>query len=332
MVLNLVILIGILLIFAFFSTKIGSSVIDYFSFFVDGQKYSFSVSELHLLWRVGKNVNLKNKSRLFWSVNALQEAITFLTTQVERVTDGTEKAKLTSLLSKLYDFRTKVELETVQKKRGLEHTSQIKQGQICVLVFPHFGQFYANVTENNSKSIQLRSIGELPMAFNFKATDEVSIYLWREGDAGYLIKSHILNITQTNAGTIFNFSHSKDIIRTQKRKSVRAKADFQALLFPQHPDTPANVLPESVNGVKCNIKDISEDGALVFARGKCVKGMRAKLQFRIADKDIVMFVKAIRFVYSTSQNISKIHFHSEKISAEDKNAILSYVYEIVHVD
>lgn len=325
---HLIFLIFILTIISFFSTAFGSAIIDYLNFFVEGQKYNFSVAELHLLWKVAKASKIRNKTRLFWSIQALQETIAVLSNRINLTQDAEEKEKLTDLLSKLYGFRTKVELETLQKKRGVQSTDRINIGQVCVLVFPNFGQFYATLIENNIAGLKFRSIGELPKAFNFKFTGSMNVYFWRQGDAGYLFTTDIKDISQSNAGTVFFTSHSKNIIRTQKRKSVRAKANFPALLFPQHPETPANVMPEVINGVKCVIKDISEDGALVLVKGKCVKGMRAKLQFEIAGKEIVMFVKAIRFTYSTSQKMSKIHFHCEKVREDSKNDILSYVYEI----
>lgn len=326
---KLVFIICILLVVGFFSTKLGARIIDYFSFFVEGQKYNFSVGELRLLWQVGNQAQLKHKTRLFWSVFAIQDAISVLTQNISVTADLKERERLNALLSKLYDFRTKIELETVQKKRGLETTDQIKIGQICVLVFTNFGQFYATVIENNKNKILLRCVGELPKAFNFQYKGDLSVYLWRKGDAGYIFKTQVVKIQQTNAGTVFTVTPSNDIIRTQKRRSVRAKANFNALLYPQHPDTPANTIPEVINGVKCVVRDISEDGALILAKGKCVKGMRAKLQFELGGTEIVMFVKVIRFLYSEPQNLSKIHVHCEKITMEARNAILSYVYEIV---
>lgn len=328
MVGNLALLILVLGVIALFSTKIGSSIIDYFSFYVEGQKSSFSAAELHLLWQVAKKTNLKHRTRLFWSVTALNEAIGYLSKQVASEIDESEKEKLTSLLSKIYSVRTKVELESAQKHRGLENTSQIKLGQICVLVFKELGQFYATLIENTNNYIQLRSVSDIPKTFNFGYTADVSVYVWRTGDAGYIFKTQVIKIEQTNSGTIFTLAHSKDIIRTQKRTSVRAPADFQALLFLQHPDTAANTLPEHINGVKCRIKDISEGGAQVIVKGKAVGGMRAKLQFEIAGTQVVMFVKAIRFVYSNPQHLSRIHFSCEKLSDKGRNAILSYVYRI----
>ncbi|MEL3908877.1 MAG: PilZ domain-containing protein [Treponemataceae bacterium] len=324
----LIIVVLILTILAFFSTAFGETIIDYFSFFVEGQKYDFLIAELHLLWKVSKKANIKNRTRLFWSVAAVEEAIYFLTKQQTTTIDLTEKEKLTKLLSKLYDFRTKIELESVQKKRGLESTSQIRPGQICVLVFAELGQFYASVIENVRGKIVLRSVGEIPKTFNFDYKGDVSVYLWRKGDAGYIFKTQVLGIEYTNTGTLFTIAPSRNVMRTQKRKSVRAVANFPALLYVQHPETVPNILPETVNGVKCIVKDISEDGAQILVKGRAVNGMRAKLQFELAPTKVVMFVKTIRFVYSNSQNISKVHMSCEKISDESRNAILSYVYRI----
>lgn len=327
MVTNLSIMVLILAIIAFFSTTIGSSIIDYFNFYSEGKKNNFSNAQLQSLWKALKDSHIKEKSRIFLSNKTLQEATAILINKSNLLVDTTEKKLLNELVTKLYDIRTTIELEKGKIESILKSTNEITVGQICVLVFINVGQFYANLIENNQSGLKFRSIGELPKTYNFKNADDVTVYLWKKNDAGYVFKTTITNIERTNAGTVFFAKHSKKIIRTQKRKSIRAESDFDALLFLQHPQTPANIIPESINGVKCKIKDISEDGALVFVKGRAVKGLKAKLQFELETQKIVMFVKSTSFIYSTSQHISKIHFFCEKISEENRNAVLSYVYK-----
>ncbi len=306
-------------------TKPGRGVLDFFKFFVEGQKYNFSIPNLRLLWKATSHAGLDDRTRVFWSVGALDECIKIIVSQAESASNE-KKEEIKSLLTKLYDYRTKVELEHVRKKRKLESTLEISIGQVCIMIFPNIGAVHGQITENTRFGLKIKPLVDISSKLQKPNEMLISIYFWRAEDAGYFFKSNILSAGHQDTNFFLVFKQTRNIIRTQKRKSVRAECDLPALLFPLHADTVDNTIPEISGGVKCSIKDISEDGAMLLVKGECKKGIKIKLQFSILQKDIVMFGKIVRFVYDMKSNRSRVHFQCLKLDKDAKNIILSYVY------
>ena len=128
---------------------------------------------------------------------------------------------------------------------------------------------------------------------------------------------------------VLYIAHSHSLIRSQKRKSVRARCSIYAQMYLVKPgDTLDNAL-EPEPGMKCLIEDLSEDGAMVIIGGKAVKDMQIKLQFMVHDVLIVMagVIRAVDFNKETNQ--SRIHFESGMLNARMRNAVLTFVYNVL---
>lgn len=315
-------------------TKAGRTVSEPIYFFAEGKDKGFSFSDLSLLWRTGLYVGLENKSSLFWSVTALDECIKFIARQVENPINDQTAEKMQKVLNKLYAYRTKVELEQIQKRRSLTSTHEIYHGQICIIIIPNENTVYAKVVANKHDALVFALFDASAERAEkiFWQGKPVRIYFWRQKDAGYIFQSTVINSQKRENRMELLVQHSNKIVRTQKRKSVRAVCDFQALIFPMHETEPYNSAYETVGGVKCMLKDISEDGAMIFVRGKAARGVRLKLQFKIKDTPIVMCGKIVRFIYDQPTNKSRVHFQCEFLEQKMKNIILSFVYNIASED
>ncbi|UTC63718.1 PilZ domain-containing protein [Treponema sp. OMZ 788] len=326
----IVFVIVFLLLMAFSFTLPGRKFLDSIRFFTEGKDRGFLFSNLLLLWRTANYVGLEDKSRLFWSVAALDECIRFIARQVENKLDADVSQKMQILLNKLYDYRTKIELEEVQKKRRLESTHEIYIGQICILFVPRETTVYGKLMANTKDELVFAlfdASAERAEKVNWQ-NKAIKVYFWKQNDAGYVFTSESVKAKKIDDRIEISVKHSKKMLRTQKRKSVRASCDIEGLMFPLRAGDPYNADYETQGGVKSNVKDISEDGAMFFVRGKAAKGIRMKLQFKLKNTEIVMCGKIVRFVYDQPSNKSRIHFQCEFLDQRMKNAILSYIYNI----
>ncbi|UTC79098.1 PilZ domain-containing protein [Treponema sp. OMZ 799] len=326
----IVFVIVFLLLVAFSFTLPGRRFLDSIRFFTEGKDRGFLFSNLLLLWRTANYVGLEDKTRLFWSVAALDECIRFIARQVENKLDADVSQKMQILLNKLYDYRTKIELEEVQKKRRLESTHEIYIGQICILFVPRETTVYGKLMANTKDELVFAlfdASAERAEKVNWQ-NKAIKVYFWKQNDAGYVFVSESAKAKKIDDRIEVYVKHSKKIVRTQKRKSVRASCDIEGLMFPLRAGDPYNSDYETQGGVKTNVKDISEDGAMFFVRGKAAKGIRMKLQFKLKNTEIVMCGKIVRFVYDQPLNKSRIHFQCEFLDQRMKNAILSYIYNI----
>ena len=327
----LIIFVVVFLLFMAFSfTLPGRKFFDLIRFFTDGKDRGFLFSNLLLLWRTASYVGLEDKSRLFWSVAALDECIRFIARQVENKLDTDVSQKMQLLLNKLYDYRTKIELEEVQKKRRLESTHEIYIGQICIIFVPRETTVYGKLTANTKDRLVFAlydASADRAEKVNWQ-NKAIKVYFWKQNDAGYVFTSEAVKAKKIDDRIEIYVRHSKKMVRTQKRKSVRASCDIEGLMFPLRTGDPYNSDYETQGGVKSNVKDISEDGAMFFVRGKAAKGIRMKLQFTLKNTEIVMCGKIVRFIYDQPSNKSRVHFQCEFLDQKMKNVILSYIYNI----
>ena len=193
------------------------------------------------------------------------------------------------------------------------------------------GSIYVRVEEVKDEYIRLMSFDSSSQkASKHKwQKDYAQLYFWRRCDAGYFFVTTVLAGKKVKSGYELHISHAKDIKRAQKRKSVRATCNFNALLFPLHQMLEYNEIYEKKGGVSCHVKNISEDGAMLYVKGKAKKSVNIKLQLKINNKNVVMCGYIVRFIYDDKSNTSKVHFNATKVSEAHRNIILSFVYNII---
>jgi c-di-GMP-binding flagellar brake protein YcgR len=302
---------------------------DNIKFFSTGLDSGFKLTEIFLLWKLAKIANLQDPLTLYWSLPALEKGIAATISNAKN--NGLEHSKKTQdFLAKLYAYRTKLELNPKNKK-GLTSTKYIDVGQKIRVILKGRGVFSAEVL-NNSKDL----IISLPLQNNqitIAGVDWVgmmmSVYLWRKDDAAYVFDTYVRENSMFNGKSVLCLSHTDNLLRTQKRRSVRCECHIYAQMYIIKSETADLKSMETQPGLKCLLEDISEDGALIKIGGKGVSNLHIKLQFTIGESFIVMsgFVRGVE--YDEEKNQSKLHFECTYIDTPMKNAILSYVYNVI---
>ncbi|MEE0879643.1 MAG: PilZ domain-containing protein [Treponemataceae bacterium] len=302
---------------------------DNIKFFSTGLDSGFKLTEIYLLWKLAKIADLEDPLTLYWSLPALEKGIAATISNAKN--NGLEHSKKTQdFLAKLYAYRTKLELNPKNKK-GLTSTKFIDVGQKIRVILKGRGVFSAEVL-NNSKDL----IISLPLQNNqitIAGVDWVgmmmSVYLWRKDDAAYVFDTYVRENSMFNGKSVLCLSHTDNLLRTQKRRSVRCECHIYAQMYIIKSETADLKSMETQPGLKCLLEDISEDGALIRIGGKGVSNLHIKLQFTIGESFIVMsgFVRGVE--YDEEKNQSKLHFECTYIDTPMKNAILSYVYNVI---
>ncbi len=302
---------------------------DNIKFFSTGMDSGFKISEIFLLWKLSNLTGLEDPCSLYWSLPSLEKGIA--ATIANAKDEGLEHSKKTQdFLAKLYSYRTKLELNPKNKK-GLSSTKYIDVGQKIRVILKGRGVFSSEVL-NNSKDL----IISLPLQDNkitIAGVDWVglmmSVYLWRKDDAAYVFDTYVRENSMFNGKSVLCLSHTDNLLRTQKRRSVRCECHIYAQMYIIKSETADLRSMETQPGLKCLLEDISEDGALIRIGGKGVSNLQIKLQFTIGESFIVMsgIVRGVEF--DEEKNQSKLHFECTHIDTPMKNAILSYVYNVI---
>lgn len=316
----ILVLLALIRVLAIFKDKI--------KFYVAGFDSGFNPLQISLLWKLSNSSHLTDPTSLFWSVSVLDKAITQLIT-IEKAQGTNESASFQSFLSKLYEFRTKIELES--RKKGLESTRNLDAGQQIRIILRGSGVFSSKITAvSRDLVIQLpKKEGKILISGLDWIGKNISVYFWRKNDAAYVFDTVVKESSMYNGENVLYLGHSTDLLRTQKRRSIRCACHMYAQMYVVRSETADLLHVETEPGLKCLLEDISEDGALIRIGGKGVKNLQIKLQFTIADSFIVMAGLVRGVEYDAEKKQSLLHFECTHLSPQMKNAVLSYVYNVL---
>ncbi len=298
-------------------------------FYITGLDQKFSFSDLNLLWKVSQLCDLDYPKALFWSMPSLTKCMSHITSQA--ASNGTENDPATqSLITKLFDYRTKLQNQTDDKK-GIESTMYLNREQKLRIILPGKGVFSSRILNNGKELIIAvpRQKDMIPFTAEEWVGKFVSVYLWRKGDARYVFDSTVTGHGLFVGESSISLRHSSNLIRTQKRKAVRAKCEIKANLYIITSEKIDYNAVETQNGYKCLIEDISEAGALIRIGGKGASNVQIKLQFNIQNMLIVMFGVVRTVEYNEASNQSLLHFECIHLDPTMKNEVLSYVYNML---
>ena len=296
------------------------------NFFITGLDSGFSFKEISLLWNAAELCNLEQPTSLFYSLPSLTKCMT----QISEMTSADNSQKNQLIMTKLFNYRTKIQNEADDKK-GMTTTHSLDKGQTLRIILPGKGVFASEIVGNgNFLVINVpRQKNLIPFTGEDWVGKVISVYPWRKGDARY-----VFDTTVTQSGLFLGKSalflkHSSNLVRTQKRKAVRVKCQIHGMLYIIKKDKIDINAIETQNGFRCLIEDISEAGALIRIGGKGVQNVKIKLQFNVHNK-LILMVGVVRTVeFNEEQNQSLLHFECTHIETSMRNEVLKFVYNMM---
>jgi c-di-GMP-binding flagellar brake protein YcgR len=324
-----VVLIGFLIVaglFLFFVLRGGGFSFPWLEFYVRGKESGFRLQEINLLRHVAVDNKLKDPASLFWSERVLDRCIRGTIIRF-RSRNQMQNPKALDFLNKLFDFRKQVEFSLPKYRVGIRSTRNIPPGQRIRIPFPGAGVYESQIVENMRKylAIAYPKGKALPPGFSWEG-QKIQVYFWRPEDAGYYFESKVLGDYLDRKYPILHIAHSDNLIRNQRRGSIRAPFSGAASLYPLKSISQASEVPESSPGYRCKMLDISEDGFAVIVGGQAKAGLPIKVQFELDGEMVVMCgtVKGVTFNQQKKQSI--LHVQAVKPSIPTKVHILTYVY------
>ena len=296
-------------------------------FLAKGKDEGFSMKEIELLHELAIKSKLEEPTALFFSQERLDECIKSLVKTMRL--SGKENGKDEhDFLSKLYDYRHKIEMEKPRNKHGISNSRQISEGQHFRVMLKGIGVFQAHIITNNSQHMAISKPvsekHELPESFSWKG-ESLSIYFWRNEDAGYTFNSTVQEEMFSKGLPCLKISHSESLNRTQKRKSIRVRVQKPAFLYPiTHEDDAGK--PEVVSGIKCVLQDLSDTGCAVSVGGKASTNMRLKIQFVLNNSVICMSGTVRSLKYNEEQQKSLVRIESDPLPIEMRNHVMGEIF------
>ncbi len=307
---------------------------EYLRFMSLGLDYGFNMSEIRTLWKLSRECDLDNPIALYLSVPALNNCISKIIMEA-RKTNSESNFQTQNFLTKLYKYRTKIAL-AAQEKRGLEDTRHLDEGQKLRLIYHGKGVFSSKILNNGRelvislpRQIDKKTGTSITLPSEAWEGQKVSVYLWRKGDACYAFDTIVFTAAVFRGETALFLKHSDKLDRAQKRQSIRCNCEIYAQMYIIKSEVVNYSAVDVEPGYKCLLEDISEDGAMIRIGGKGKNNVQIKLQFEI-NETFVMMHGVIRAVeYNKQLDQSRLHFECVHIEPAMRNAILTYVYNVI---
>lgn len=320
--------IGILLFLLIWLRKAGGGNFPWIQFYTKGKESGFTMKECNLLRKVAVENRLENPTSLFWSIKTLDRSIRGTVIKLRQ--DGTANDEESVLfLNKLYDFRARVELNLPKYKLGIKSSRKIVTHQRLKVTVPGVGTYGCQVVENLRRylAISYPEGPTLPAGFSWSG-QILSVYFWRGDDAGYMFESKVLEDFSDQKYSILHIAHSDNLIRSQKRSSVRAVVNRGGSLFLLKNINEATESLERRPGLRCRILDVSTGGAAILIGGRARVGTAVKIQMRLPESTIVMCGVLKGVSYNQKKNQSVLHLQAVPLSPTMLNTVHAYVYNI----
>jgi c-di-GMP-binding flagellar brake protein YcgR len=301
---------------------------EWIQFFARGKDSGFSFKELELLRRLAVKTNLEDPTALFWSQQKLDQCIKVMARMSREAGEG-ESQEIQEFLSKLYDYRKKLELEKPKAMHGVTDTHQLLEEQRVRVLLSGTGVFGSYIIKNTKEymTIARPSGPNLPQSFGWKSA-HLSIYFWRNEDAGYVFDSDVIDEVYSKGLEALQITHTTSVFRTQKRKSVRIKTSLPAFLYLLEETEAADQL-ETKPGLKCVVDDLSDGGCALSIGGKTAPGLRVKVQFEL-DNDPLIMTGTVRSVdFKEKDNKSLLHIEADELPLVTRNHILAQVFGLI---
>jgi c-di-GMP-binding flagellar brake protein YcgR len=303
----------------------GGNSASWLQFFARGKDAGFAFKEIELLRRLAVRSELEDPISLFWSQNQLDVCIRSLVRSMN-LSGGESEIGSHDFLSKLYDYRKKIEMDKPVNKNGITNSRQISDGQNLRILVSGSGVFKSQIVKITNQYITIsRPVStKLTGTFSWQGL-KLSVYFWRENDAGYVFDSDVFDEVYSKGIASLKISHSDSLFRTQKRKSIRVKLHKSAFLYLLAGEDDANKI-EVNPGLKCFLEDLSDTGCAVTIGGKAAPGLRVKVQFALNNTPVIMTGTVRSVEYKEDLNRSLLHIESDPMAIETRNQILGEVF------
>jgi len=322
-VLVFIVIIGIVLVLIL--TLADKKKTGWIQFYATGKDSGFSFREIELLHKLASKARLENPTSLFISQSQLDDCIRSLV-QTMRLSGKTDDKGNQDFLSKLYDYRKKLEFQKPRIKNGISNSRQISEGQNLRVLVKGTGVLPSQVVKATNQYLTLSrpSSGKLPKSFSWQG-QKISVYFWREEDAGYVFDTEVMDEVFSKGIASLKIAHSDSLFRTQKRESVRLKMHKAAFLYPLNSDEDLTSI-ETNPGLKCFLEDLSDTGCAIAIGGKAASDMRIKVQFALNNTPVCMSGTVNSFEYKEDVNRSILHVAADPLPIEVRNLILGEVF------
>jgi len=322
----------IFLIIAFYFTRLkkeGSG--GWIQFYSKGKEAGFTVKDMEQLKQLAVSCRIKDPATIFKSHKQFETIIRSLVNSA-RSSGEINDLSVQDFLSRIFDYCKKIEMSESDTKNSITNSRQISEGQSLKVLVQGTGVFNSEVIKNfgNYLTISRPINSKITTSMQWHGL-KISIYFWREDDAGYVFDTDVIDEVFSKGISSLKVEHNDALFRTQKRKSLRIKIVKEAFLYLVNEiDNPHRL--EKSAGLRCLLEDISDTGCAFRVSGRALDGLRLKVQFSL-NKIPICIPGTVRSVdFNSEANVSLVHMEADTLPIWTRNHILCEVFNFLPED
>ena len=297
-------------------------------FFAKGKEAGFSARDMDQLRRLAVNCNIKDMASIFKSYKQFALIIRNMIYSA-RTSGELNDPSVQDFLSRLFDYCEKIGMQTSENEVRISTSRQISEGQVLKILVPDTGVYKSEVVKNfgNYLTISRPVNSKLSASMQWNGL-KISVYFWREDDAGYVFDSEVIDEVFSKGISSLKIEHNDSLFRTQKRKSLRIRYNKMAFLYMiNNTDNPHRL--ETSAGLRCMLEDISDTGCAFRVNGQATVGLRLKVQF-LLDRVPICIPGIVRSVdYKQEADSSMVHMEADMLPIRTRNQILCEVFDLM---
>ena len=321
---SLVILVAALFFTRYKNDNSGS----WLQFFSKGKEAGFTIRDMEQLRRLATACHIQNPVTIFKSQKQFEIIIRSMVNSA-RTSGEINDWTVQDFLSRLFDYCKKIGMEASDNKTRITNSRQISEGQTLKILVPNTGVFKSEVVKNIGNYLTIsRPAGGKASASMQWYNLKISVYFWREDDAGYVFDTIVIDEVFSKGISSLKVEHNDSLFRTQKRKSMRVKFTKPAFLYlVKEIDNPHKL--EKTAGLRVMLDDISDTGCSFRVNGQATSGLRLKVQFSL-DRIPICMPGTVRSVeYNQEANISLVRMEADPLPIGTRNHILCEVFDLL---
>ena len=233
-------------------------------------------------------------------------------------------------------FQIKQIIERNTRKETAAHsTTFLRPGQVLTIT-PEGGGAFSSRVVSNMKDFLTISVPTQPAGAGTRwmRGTKLSVYLWRENDAGYSFISKVLGYDTVKGVSSVLIQHSRTLRREQRRKSRRRELLRPCFFYPIR-------ISESGEGRKMERKAIVEQNmrtlgtVLDLSAGGCAiqtlnpfdKGKLVMVEFDIDKKAPIRSFGKVMHVQRQKGRGGSMHVMFTRVTRQHLNRISEFVYD-----
>jgi c-di-GMP-binding flagellar brake protein YcgR len=234
----------------------------------------------------------------------------------------------------LYEIKQILESNT-RKATNLKSTQYLRPGQ-ALTITPETGGHYASKIVSNMKDFLTVSAPSTPAegGTRWMRGTKLSVYFWRENDAGYSFPSKVLGYDTVKGVACVLIQHGKALRREQRRRARRKPIMRACFFYPIHiaevgfgrkAEKKATV--ELQHRALGTVVDLSAGGCAVQAMSPFEPGALVMIEFDIDKKAPIRAFGKVKRVRRLPGRGGVMHVMFTRVTRQFLNRIRSFVYD-----